>query len=113
MRPDYLAQGEPARLFPVLATTSKEGRTTSILLACLSKIDEFASDLLKTIGVPVGKRTSVECWTEVVFRDEKNISMDRPDGLIIVRSGKKEWRYLVEAKVGAAELLPEQIDKYR
>ncbi|MCU4654619.1 hypothetical protein N8I71_17400 [Roseibacterium sp. SDUM158016] len=29
--PAELAQGERARLFPVLATTSKEGRTTSIV----------------------------------------------------------------------------------
>jgi hypothetical protein len=44
-RPDYLIQGEAARLFPVLATTSKEGRTTSIVLACISKIEEFGAEL--------------------------------------------------------------------
>ena len=32
--PPFLSQGETARLFPVLSTTSKEGRTTAILLAC-------------------------------------------------------------------------------
>src|SRR6056297_1183533 len=47
-RPDYLVQGEAARLFPVLATTSKEGRTTSILLGCISKIDEFGAALLES-----------------------------------------------------------------
>lgn len=72
MRPDYLIQGERARLFPVLATTSKEGRTTSILLACLSRIDEFARELLKPIGISVGKRTVIDCWTEIVFRGERS-----------------------------------------
>lgn len=43
LRPDYLAQGELARLFPVLSNTSKEGRTTSIVLACLTKVDGFAA----------------------------------------------------------------------
>ena len=33
--PDYLARGERARLFPVLTDTSKEGRSTSILLAAI------------------------------------------------------------------------------
>ncbi len=113
MRPDYLIQGERARLFPVLSTTSKEGRSTSILLACLSQIDEFARELLKPIGISVGKRAVIECWTEIVFRSEKNAGKDRPDGLIIVRNGKNEWRCLVESKVGTTELSAEQIDRYR
>ena len=45
--PDFLKQGEAARLFPVLATTSKEGRATSILLSCMEKVDEFAAAQLK------------------------------------------------------------------
>lgn len=113
MRPEYLTQGERARLFPVLATTSKEGRTTSILLACLSKIDEFARELFKPIGVSVGKRAVVECWTEIVFRGEKTLGKERPDGLIIIKNGKREWRCLVESKVGTAELTADQIDRYR
>jgi len=31
--PAFLVRGEPARLFPILADTSKEGRTLSIFLA--------------------------------------------------------------------------------
>ncbi len=60
-RPDYLEQGEVARLFPVLATTSKEGRTTSIVLACISKIDEFGAEILNTVGKRVGKRSKHDC----------------------------------------------------
>ncbi|MFB9148292.1 hypothetical protein [Roseovarius ramblicola] len=112
-RPDYLVQGEAARLFPVLATTSKEGRTTSIVLACVSKIEEFGADLLTTIGQRVGKRAQIGSFTEIVFKSEKAKVNDRPDGLIVLRSGTKEWRALVEAKVGNAELGFEQVEKYR
>ena len=72
MLPEYLKQGEPARLFPVLATTSKEGRTTSIFLPCLARIDEFGASLLTSLGHRVGKRSKIECYTEVVFKNEKN-----------------------------------------
>ncbi|WP_234423534.1 hypothetical protein [Tateyamaria sp. Alg231-49] len=54
--PEYLAQGEAARLFPVLSTTSKEGRTTSIELACMVQIEELGSALLQSIGQKRGKR---------------------------------------------------------
>jgi hypothetical protein len=113
MRPDYLKQGEVARLFPVLATTSKEGRTTSIVLSSLSRVDEFGEALLSSIGIKLGKRSVVECFTEIVFKSEQIKADDRPDGLIVVRNGTREWRALVEAKVGNATLSTDQIEKYR
>lgn len=111
--PEYLTQGEQARLFPVLATTSKEGRTTSIVLACLAKIDEFGTSLLSSVSQKVGVRTKIETYTEVVCKNRASNIKDRPDGLIVVRNGTREWRALVEAKVGSTELNPEQIEKYR
>ncbi|WP_342070289.1 hypothetical protein [Yoonia algicola] len=111
--PDYLQQGEVARLFPVLADTSKEGRTTSIFLSCLSSIDELAVQMLKSVGAKVGKRASLTCFTEVVFKGEKDAKNDRPDGLIVLKNGSKEWRALIETKVGTAELRADQIEKYR
>lgn len=111
--PNYLKQGETARLFPVLSTTSKEGRTTSIVLACLSKIDEFGALLLSSVGQRIGIRASVETYTEVVFERQVVDVRDRPDGLIVVRVGSREWRALVEAKVGNAELDVDQIERYR
>lgn len=111
--PDYLKQGERARLFPVLSVTSKEGRTTSILLGCLDKIDEFAAALLSPLGVRIGKRTQVETYTEVVFKDQPANLKERPDGLIVIRATGGEWRALVEAKVGNTELDPDQIERYR
>jgi len=112
-RPEYLSQGEEARLFPVLSTTSKEGRTASIVLACFSRVDEFAAALLNSIGKKTGKRSEVTTFTEVVFKNQKENVRDRPDGLIVVKTGNSEWRALVEAKIGGEVLKADQIEKYR
>ena len=109
--PEFLKQGETARLFPVLADTSKEGRATSILLSCMAKVDEFAAAQIKTLGLKPGKRTKLECFTEVVF-SETSHKNKRPDGLIIVNSGAQKKYYLIEAKIGNAELNGEQIESY-
>ena len=111
-RPDYLKSGEPARLFPVLANSSKEGRTTSIFLACMTMVDELASELLRSIGQRHGTRSKLGTFTEVVF-DEADSKDDRPDGLIVLRSGKREWRALVETKIGKQTLSGPQIEAYR
>lgn len=110
-RPEYLKSGEVARIFPVLATTSKEGRTTSIVLACLRLIDPLARELLGSIGVRVGTRSEIETYTEICFHSTE--TKDRPDGLIVHRNGKNEWRALVETKVGNTELQDDQIERYR
>jgi len=111
--PTYLSQGETARLFPVLSTTSKEGRTTSIVLATLTKVEEFGAALLATVGQKVGKKADLSTFTEVVFKDQKINGKDRPDGLVVLRVGKREWRALIEAKVGNNLLEQEQIERYR
>ena len=111
--PSYLSQGELARLFPVLSTTSKEGRTTSIVLATLTKVDELCASMLGTVGQRVGKHAEITIFTEVVFKGQKNDLKDRPDGLIILRVGKREWRALIEAKVGNSQLDEGQIERYR
>jgi len=111
--PEYIVQGEAARLFPVLSTTSKEGRTTSIVLACLSKVEEFGAQLLLSVGQRVGKKAKLETFTEVVFKKQSGNIKDRPDGLIVLKVGQREWRALVEAKVGNTELDPDQIERYR
>ncbi len=98
-------------MFPVLAETSKEGRTLSILLSCLECVDQFGKSLLADLGVRVGTRTRIETYTEVVLK-KGGEKATRPDGLIVVRSGAKAWTALVEAKVGNSELTAEQLDAY-
>lgn len=110
--PEYLSQGESARLFPVLSMTSKEGRATSIFLACLVNVEKFGKNLLGSIGQRRGKHTKVKAFAEVVFR-ELSGSDGRPDGLLIVSTKKNEWRALIEAKVGNNKLNVEQVDRYR
>ncbi len=111
--PPFLSQGETARLFPVLSTTSKEGRTTAILLACMARIEELAKELLASAGQRVGKRTKIECFTEVVPANASANARERPDGLVVLRTGKREWKTLVEAKIGNSELEVDQIERYR
>lgn len=113
--PKGVSQGEPARLFPVLSTTSKEGRTTSIVLACLEKVTEFRTALLGSVGQRVGVRSTLTCFTEVCFgADPKSKdASSRPDGLMVLKTGSREWAALVEAKVGNAPLQTEQIERYR
>lgn len=109
--PDFLKQGEPARLFPVLADTNKEQRIASILLAALPQIPALATELFRTAGIRIGKRSKIETFTEVVLKETKPSSC-RPDGLIVVSTPKSTWTSLVEAKIGKAELNQEQIERY-
>lgn len=110
-KPDFLVQGEPPRLFPVLADSSKEGRVLSIFLSCFENVFEFQKALLSDVGVKAHSRTKIETYTEVVLKKAGSKPL-RPDGLIIVTSPTQTWRALVEAKVGAAELTAEQIEAY-
>ena len=107
--PSMLQRGEPARLFPVLAETSKEGRALSVLLACLGSIDDLAKTLLATVGQRVGARSRVHSFTEVVLEGSPEV---RPDGMIVVETGRRAWATLVEAKVRRSPLQPEQVEAY-
>ena len=111
--PSFLDQGETARLFPVLSMSSKEARITSILLGCVSRINELAKALLETAGQRVGTRATVECYTEVVPKKLATDSRDRPDGLVVLRVGSRRWAAFVEAKIGNSELEADQIERYR
>ena len=110
--PNFLQSGEAARLFPVLADTSKEGRTLSIFLACLENVSEFGRSMLGSLGLRLGSRARIDTFTEVVFKKTVAGAKHRPDGLIIVNTGKSTWTALVEAKVGTAELTNAQIEAY-
>ena len=111
--PSFLAQGEPARLFPVLSLTSKEGRATSILLGVMQHVPALAQAILKPFNQKVGQRSRLLCFTEIVFKSSGKTHKARPDGLLEMQTGRSEWRCLVEAKIGNASLEADQIEEYR
>lgn len=111
--PDCIERAERARLFPILAETSKEGRTLSIFLATLAAVRELRINLLAEIGQKVGATAKLRTYTEVEFkcaRGETNYG--RPDGLLVLDSWGRRWTALVEAKVGKSDLTQEQLERY-
>lgn len=112
--PEYLSKGEPARLIPVVADSGREQRAISILMAAMTAVYEFRQAMLTSLGLRVGNRSRLSAWTEVCFKGDKEPKgkNDRPDGLMILETGKSQWRALVEAKIGNAELSEEQIRAY-
>ena len=111
-RPDFLKSGEPARLIPVVADSSREKRVASVLLAAMTAIPGLAHSLLSSAGRGIGKAAKVECWTEIVFANQPESLADRPDGLVIVHIGRSRWTAIVEAKIGNQDILPEQVERY-
>ena len=110
---ENLKSGEVARLFPVIAETGKEQRASSIFLSVLSAIPQFAAALLEQLDQRIGKRTSVDTFTEVVFKTEVEKGRGgRPDGLIRVTTGSRVWTCLVESKVGNNALQLDQLERY-
>jgi hypothetical protein len=109
-RPEYLSSGELARLIPV--ASKSELRNTCVTSAMLMAVEEFAEALLGGIGAPTGKRAKTMVWVEPVFKQFKSENKDRPDALIIVDNGRREWRALVEAKTKGADLDADQVERY-
>lgn len=107
--PPNVQRGEAARLFPVLSENSKEGRATSVLLATLSVVDTLADALFRRLGRPIGPRTKINCFTEVVLKSDPRF---RPDGLIVIDTGRGSWSALVECKIGKAKVEPDQVENY-
>ncbi|KXP00066.1 TerD family protein [Tsukamurella pseudospumae] len=99
-----------ARLFPAVGIRSsaeQEGRTTSVLLSVMSTVPEFGRRIASLMGAPRGR---TETFTEVVF--PLGGQEHRPDGLIRVSRGSKEWVALVEVKTAKGALNADQIDRY-
>jgi len=112
MDTQILKHGSPARLFPVLSESRKEQRTLSIVLATMISVRPFATRLLDELGVSVGKRSTVSCFTEVTLTNEIKGLKDRPDALIVVETRKKSWSALVEAKVKKENVGTDQLERY-
>lgn len=109
--PDYVVRADIARLIPVVADTSREQRTVAVFLAALRGVFEFRQAMLASLGIRAGNRAALEAWTEIVLQNDET-KCDRPDGLLVLGTGKKHWSALIEAKIGTAELGEEQIKHY-
>ena len=107
-----LTSGRLARLIPTVADSKKEERATSSLLASFMVVPAFAREVLSEAGATIGKKATIQCYTEVVFKSLNNNKKPRPDGLIVISSGSKRWTALVESKIGTSELNREQIEEY-
>ena len=110
--PEILKAGEFARLIPVVADTSKEQRAAATLLSVVAAVDEYGRGILRRVGAPAGKSSKIRCYTEVVFKTSLQSSSKRPDGLIVVTTGKRTWTAIVEAKVGNSSLDAAQVEAY-
>ena len=108
---DVHVAGQRAALFPALSEGSREKRAVSILLACMEQVPELARSLLQGQGVPLGKKSKLEAWTEAGPIGKKG--EDRPDGRIEITSSRGQtWVALLEAKIGKAGLESGQIEAY-
>ncbi|MGB0695924.1 MAG: hypothetical protein ACPGOY_09770 [Rhodospirillaceae bacterium] len=108
--PEWIQRGEKAQLFPALEESNKERRVTSIFLALLPQIPALAQEVLSTLGHKLGKRATIETYIEVNTKSTKDA--DRPDGLIVVNTGRTVWTALIETKIGKAKLDLDQIERY-
>lgn len=101
---------QPARLFPVAGiggAEEQERRATSALLAVMSIVRDLGRDLTYPLGAPAG---AVETFTEVTFgREDEAV---RPDGVVRVRRGQREWTALVEVKSSDGRLTAGQLEAY-
>ncbi len=113
---NILEKAHRARLIPTTAESRKEERLVSVLLATLAVVHPFAKQLLERCGVRMGKTSKLLTYTEVKFpssdESKNGNSKDRPDGVLILSTGKSQWRALVEAKIDNVEIDQEQVLKY-
>lgn len=106
-------ESKKARLFPT-GNTEGETATTSIFLSSLSAVKEYREELLMAISVNKIKTRNVNLhvYTEI----DNCTKEERPDGLIVITSGKHnpiiEWLAFVEVKVGDKKLEENQIERY-
>lgn len=102
-----------SRLFPN-GNADNEVSTTSIFLSTLCAVKEYREELLAEIRVKKIKNQNVNLHA---YTELENIEKDsRPDGLLVVTSGKLnpivEWACFVEVKIGDNKLDALQVDKY-
>lgn len=110
--PDYLEGGEEARLIPAGASTQKERFACSVLLASLRVVQPFAREFFGHINWRVGSWAKIHGFTEPVFTHQPEGLNCRPDGLLILDTGRRERRAIVETKIGSAKIDTDQLLQY-
>ncbi len=102
-----------ARLFPN-GNVDNETATTSIFLASLSAVKEYREELLS--GIKIGKLSARNAALHVYTEIDHKENGSRPDGLIVITSGKHvpivEWACFVESKVKDNAIEETQIERY-
>ena len=99
---DILASAHRARLIPTAATTRKEERLVSVLLASMSVVRPLAESILVQCGARMGKRAALETYTEVAFPTGVG-NENRPDGVLRLTSGRSTWTALGPARLSDGE----------
>ena len=74
----------------------------------MTAVPEFAQSLLKRTGAPAGK---LKAYIETPFETDDGAKV-RPDGVILIRRGSKEWKAFVEVKTGGNTLDLKQVEGY-
>jgi hypothetical protein len=109
-----MGEWQVARLIPTWGISSDieaEMRATSALLAVLSVVREFSSELLTPLGASSARKAQVESFVEVALKLSDG-TVIRPDGLIRVTYGQNTFTALVEVKTGNNTLRAEQVNGY-
>jgi len=110
---EELLECKKSKLFPI-GNTEQERGTVSIFLASLSAVKEYREELFSAINVKKIKNNNVNIHTYVEITGGNEVN--RPDGLIVITSGKKtpiiEWIGFIEAKIGENILCNNQVENY-
>lgn len=103
-----------ARLIPHVKLRQNEERLTSIVLAAMKHVPEFAEILFSSLSQRFGQRSKLDCFVELQLErnNKTNKADNRPDGLIVHRTGRSHWLCLIEAKSGSAKLDIGQVKRY-
>lgn len=72
----------------------------------------YAEEVLGALGRRIGLRTNIETFTEVKFKRSPDGRDIRPDGLLIVDTGRTRWTAIIEAKIGTASIGLGQVQRY-
>ncbi len=110
--PDYIERYRDSRLIPVGSASNTENQVLSAFLSTLPVIKGwFNCAFAGGPSIRIGKQARIRCLTEVEFKD-KEFADCRPDGFIIVTTGRTQWSALIEAKIKNNKLSAEQVEKY-